>query len=293
MLLSMTGHGDASTQNERLSVTVEARSVNNRHLKVTVRCPDSFIALESNIDRVVREVISRGTLTIHVHVRHQNQLSTYNVNPVIARQYFDQLNALSQAVGIAAPRDVTALLSLPGVVDGREDRSVEESDWPILEEALIGALENLQNFRLQEGQAMGNELKQLCGLIEEQSEHIAVRAPLVVAEYRERIKTRLNEILSSNGVKVEDKDLIREVSAYADRCDITEELTRLRSHLKQYRTLLDSDVSNGRKLEFLGQELFREINTTGSKANDVEIAHRVVEMKAAIEKMREIVMNVE
>ncbi|SFH72784.1 YicC/YloC family endoribonuclease [Planctomicrobium piriforme] len=289
----MTGHGDANGQNERLSVTIEVRSVNNRHLKVTVRCPDAFIALEANIDRVVREVISRGTLTIHLHIRHVNALSSYHVNSTVARQYFEQLRELSRELGLAEPAELTPLLALPGVIDDGESRSVEESDWPLLETALITALENLQNFRRQEGAAMAAELRAMCLVIEENAEQIALRAPKVVAEYRERIKNRINDFLSTQSVKVDDNDLIREVSMFADRCDISEELTRLRSHLQQYRTLLDSDGSNGRKLEFLGQELFREINTTGSKANDVEIAHRVVEMKAAIEKMREIILNVE
>ncbi len=293
MLLSMTGHGDASGQNERLSVTAEVRSVNNRHLKVTVRCPDAFLALEANIDRLVREVISRGTLTIHLHVRHLKETSSYHLNASVARQYDQQIRELSHALGLLPPTELQPILNLPGVVDDGGGRTVDESDWPLLEEVLVTALENLQNFRRQEGNAMADELKQLIGQIEEHAAWIGTRAPNVVLEYRERIRNRVNDLLSSHPVKVDDNDLIREVSQYADRCDITEELTRLRSHLSQYRKLLEEPGSNGRKLEFLGQELFREINTTGSKANDVEIAHRVVEMKAVIEKMREIILNVE
>jgi len=289
----MTGHGDASGQNERLIVTVEVRSVNNRHLKVTVRCPDAFLALEANIDRAVREVISRGTLTIHLHIRHKSELSSHHLNTDVARQYFQQMQHLTKELGLTTGPDLSSLLSLPGVVDNGQSRSIEETDWPLIEEVLVTALENLQNFRREEGQAMATELSQLAGQIESNAGWIAERAPLVAADYREKIKTRLNDILESNGIQVEDKDLIREVSIFADRCDISEELTRLRSHLNQYRTLLQSEGSNGRKLEFLGQELFREVNTTGSKANDVEIAHRVVDMKAAVEKMREIILNVE
>lgn len=293
MLLSMTGHGDASGQNDRLSVTAEVRSVNNRHLKVTVRCPDAFLALEANIDRLVRSVISRGTLTIHLHIRALNATGETRINPEVARQYFEQLQSLSGSLGLPAPSDLTACLALPGVVEEHRGHVLEESDWPLLEEVLASALENLQQFRRQEGAAMAAELRSLCSEIQTHSEQIARRAPQVVAEYRERMKLRLNEILASQNMRLEDHDLIREVSLFADRCDITEELARLRSHLQQYLAQLDSGGSTGRKLEFLGQELFREINTTGSKANDVEIAHRVVEMKAAIEKMREIILNVE
>ncbi len=293
MLLSMTGHGDASGQNDRISVTAEIRSVNNRHLKVTLRCPEPFLALEANVDRLVRSMVSRGTLTIHLRIRHLGDLSSVSLNPGAIRQYWNQLNEIAHTLGTKPPGDLGSLLHLPGVVGEDESRVVEETDWPLLEQVLTQALKNLQEFRRREGEFMAAELRSLCRVIEENAEQIALRAPTIITEYRDRLKQRVNELLAISGVQVSDNDLIREVSLFADRCDITEELTRLRSHLQQYRALLDSEGSNGRKLEFLGQELFREINTTGSKANNIEIAHRVVEMKAAIEKMREIILNVE
>lgn len=289
----MTGHGDASGQNDRLSVTAEVRSVNNRHLKITVRCPDAFLALEANIDRLVREMISRGTLTIHLRIRQLGDLSAFHINTSVARQYWTQVQELAHTLGVAPPHDLASLLPLPGIVDDGQARAVEETDWPLLEDVLTAAMKNLQDFRRVEGDAMANELRSLCQNIADSCEQVAVRAPGVVVDYRDRLKSRINDLLSANAAKVDDKDLIREVSLFADRCDIHEELTRLRSHLQQYRSLLDADSSSGRKLEFLGQELFREINTIGSKANDVEIAHRVVDMKAAIERMREIIQNVE
>lgn len=293
MLLSMTGHGDASGQNDRISVTAEIRSVNNRHLKVTLRCPEPFLALEANVDRLVRSMVSRGTLTIHLRIRHLGDLSSVALNTGAIGQYWNQIREISRNLGTNPPSDLGALLHLPGIVGDDESRVVEEADWPLLEKVLTDALTNLQEFRRKEGEFMANELRQLCTVIEENAEQIAQRAPTIITEYRDRLKQRVNDLLAMNSVQVSDNDLIREVSLFADRCDITEELTRLRSHLQQYRALLGSDGSNGRKLEFLGQELFREINTTGSKANNIEIAHRVVEMKAAIEKMREIILNVE
>jgi uncharacterized protein (TIGR00255 family) len=289
----MTGHGDASGQNDRLSVTAEVRSVNNRHLKITVRCPDPFLALEANIDRLVRGMISRGTVTIHLRIRQLGDLSSFHLNPAVVRQYWRQARELAESLGTDPPRDFSALLLLPGIVDEGEARSVEESDWPLLEQVLAAAMKNLQEFRREEGDAMARELLSLCRTIEEDSRQVAARAPGVVTDYRDRLKSRISELLQETSVKVNDNDLIREVSLFADRCDVSEELTRLRSHLQQYRSLLVAEGSSGRKLEFLGQELFREINTIGSKANDVEIAHRVVEMKAAVEKMREIIQNVE
>lgn len=293
MLLSMTGHGDASGQNDRMSVTAEVRSVNNRHLKITLRCPDPFLSLEANVDRLVREMVSRGTFTIHLHIRYLNESSVFQLNSAVARQYWLQLTELAASVGAEPPRDITPVLSLPGIVGDSDTRGVREEDWPLIEEVLTAAMLNLREFRRQEGSIMAAELRSLCQVIEENAEQIGLQAPGVICEYRDRLKNRINDLLASNSLTVSDNDVIREVSLFADRCDITEELMRLRSHLLQYRALLEGEGCNGRKLEFLGQELFREINTTGSKANNFEIAHRVVEMKAAIEKMREIILNVE
>lgn len=293
MLLSMTGHGDATGQNDRMSVTAEVRSVNNRHLKITLRCPDPFLALEANVDRLVREMVSRGTLTIHLRVRQLGDLTAYRLNSSVARQYWHQMTDLAQALGTQPPADLTPLLNLPGIVSDEDARTIQEEDWPLIEQVLKGAMINLQNFRREEGSVMASELRSLCLTIEENAEQIALQAPSVVQDYRDRLKHRVNEMLGANSLTLNDHDVIREVSLFADRCDITEELMRLRSHLLQYRSLLEGDGVNGRKLEFLGQELFREINTTGSKANNTEISHRVVEMKAAIEKMREIILNVE
>lgn len=289
----MTGHGDASGQNDRMSVTAEVRSVNNRHLKITLRCPDPFLALEANVDRLVRGMVSRGTFTIHLRIRQLGDLSNYRLNAGVAREYWSQINEVSRFLGTSPPAEITPLLSLPGIVGDEDSRTVEEADWPLLEEVLTAAMKNLQDFRREEGNIMAAELRSLCLSIEENAEQIALLAPGVVTDYRDRLKNRINEMLAANSVKVTENDLIREVSLFADRCDITEELMRLRSHLLQYRSLLEGDGTNGRKLEFLGQELFREVNTTGSKANNIEIAHRVVDMKAAIEKMREIILNVE
>lgn len=289
----MTGHGDHAGQNERLAVTVEIRSVNNRHLKISLRCPESFVALESHIERVVRQTISRGTLNIQLRIRQLGKESSYQFNRAVAASYAEQAKRLGQELGLIPPAELASLLPLPGIVDEGDFRSVEESDWPLIEKVLSGALVRLQEFRQAEGDVMAAELAAQCAEVERCAGLVAGRAPGVIRDYRERTISRVQELLQGTGVKLEETDLVREVSLFADRCDITEELMRLRSHLQQYRKLIQAEGSQGRKLEFLGQELFREVNTVGSKANDVEIAHLVVDMKAAVEKMREIIQNVE
>ena len=294
MLLSMTGHGEATGHNERLSVTIEIRAVNNRHMKVSIRCPDAYLSLEPNIERVIRDSVARGTLQVQVRVRSLSAEQSAQLDETVLRQYWDQLKSVAQKIGAHPPSDLTPLLNLPGIVGETENRILEESDWPLVESVLRDALTAFHAFREDEGQAMAHELDELSKSITSEVDAIAARAPEVVMSYRDRLIVRINELIAESGPDLESKDLIREMSVYADRCDITEEITRLRSHLKQYSKLLERDESSlGRKLEFLGQEMFREINTIGSKANDVEIAHRVVSVKAAIEKMREIIQNIE
>lgn len=293
MLLSMTGHGDGSGQNDRLSVTAEIRSVNNRHLKVAVRCADAFLALESNVEKLVRQHVARGTLTVSLRVRQLDEQRAAKIDLTAVRQYWTQLQEIAGELGINPPSEVTPLLSLPGIIQEDLNRTVGEGDWPLFEQVLLDALKNFQQFRSEEGQSMLDELESLAATVEANLAKITGIAPQVIVAYRDRIKNRVNEFLSETTLKLVDDDLIRETSLFADRCDITEEITRLRSHLLQYRTLLSGTEAAGRKLDFLGQEMFREINTIGSKANDVEISHLVVDVKAAIEKMREIIQNIE
>jgi uncharacterized protein (TIGR00255 family) len=293
VLLSMTGHGDASGENDRLTVSAEVRSVNNRHLKVNVRCPDAYLSLESNVEKLVRKKVARGTLSVSLRVRQLNEQRAAKIDQAAVRQYWTQLTDIADELGINPPSEVTPLLSLPGIIQEDFERKVNESDWPLFEKIILEALRNFEEFRAEEGRSMLDELESLAGTVESSLEKVTQHAPAVVTDYRDRLINRVNDLLSDSAVKLESNDLIRETSVFADRCDITEEITRLRSHLQQYHTLLSSDEAAGRKLDFLGQEMFREVNTIGSKANNVNIAHLVVEMKAAIEKMREIIQNIE
>ncbi|MDB4440027.1 YicC family protein [Planctomicrobium sp.] len=289
----MTGHGDASGENDRLTVSAEVRSVNNRHLKVNVRCPDAYLSLESNVEKLVRKKVARGTLSVSLRVRQLNEQRAAKIDQAAVRQYWTQLTDIADELGINPPSEVTPLLSLPGIIQEDFERKVNESDWPLFEKIILEALRNFEEFRAEEGRSMLDELESLAGTVESSLEKVTQHAPAVVTDYRDRLINRVNDLLSDSAVKLESNDLIRETSVFADRCDITEEITRLRSHLQQYHTLLSSDEAAGRKLDFLGQEMFREVNTIGSKANNVNIAHLVVEMKAAIEKMREIIQNIE
>lgn len=293
MLLSMTGIGEGRAQDDGLSISVELRSVNNRHLKVSLRGPDSYLQLEHDVEKVIRSRIARGTVSVQLRAERHDGAGANSLDGDALRGYVRQLQRIAVELQLPGPADLSLLLALPGVVQEGSASQLTPQEWPLVERALSAALDRLNEFRLREGASMAQELSQLCGVMESSLVEITGRAPLVVEEYRQRLRDRINDALREAGISVGDGDLIREVGLFADRSDINEEITRLRCHIEQFRVLIDNDESTGRTMEFLCQEMNREINTIGSKANDVEIARRVVDTKGAIERIREIVQNVE
>jgi uncharacterized protein (TIGR00255 family) len=272
---------------------VELRSVNNRHLKVSVRGPDAYLALEHDIEKLVRGRVARGTVSVQMRVDRHDAHSAYTIDHAVLQEYWAHVRKVADEMHLPPPSDLSALLPLPGVIVESNAALLDQSEWPVVQDVLNAALDRLNEFRVREGASMAAELSQLCGQIESAAEQITARAPQVVDEYRRRLHERVSEWLREAGAALTPADLIREVGLFADRSDINEELTRLKCHLEQFRTLIDGPESAGRTMEFLCQELNREINTIGSKANDVEIARRVVDVKGAIERIREIVQNVE
>lgn len=290
----MTGFGDARTQNDRLSIAVEVRAVNNRYLKISTRLPDAFTALESDIEKVVRSTITRGTVNITIRIKRVKGGQEYRLDYDVLASYWKQMSELSGSMHLAMPSHLGDLLQLPGIVCEADAISQEiAQDWPAIKQAVTESLVTLNAFRETEGESMRRDLQANIAVIAEQLDQVAAQAPQVVSDYRDKILERVRELLSEADAEADDSHLLREVSIFADRCDINEEIMRLRSHLEQFDAFLNQESSQGRKLEFLSQEMFREVNTIGSKANDVTIAHAVVEMKAAVEKLRELLQNVE
>lgn len=294
MLLSMTGFGASKGQNERLNIAVEVRAVNNRYLKVNSRFPDAYAALEGEIERVVREHVARGTVTVAFDVRPVAGMSASKLNVDVLTAYWNQVKDVSRQFTVGVPADLSSFLPLPGVVtdSGRGELDAER-DWPFLKTQLEEALGKFKEFRVREGHSMGEDLRLNGRVIVSSLDEIAKTASEVVKQYRDKLLDRISELLKGTNVVITEPDLIREVSLYADRCDINEEIMRLRCHLEQFEAFLSDKVSQGRKLDFLIQEMFREVNTIGSKANNVSLARHVVEMKSAVERIREVLQNVE
>jgi uncharacterized protein (TIGR00255 family) len=265
LLLSMTGFGEATTQNERWTIAVE---------------------------QLVREQVRRGTVHISVRIDRPKRPDDYRINLVALSSYREQLKGLRGFDDL--PVDLGALLVLPGVVeDCRSSEPVPDRAWAEIAEVVQAALAKLQTARSAEGRVMAAELTAMARCLESHLSVIVARGPQVTQNHHKRLVERVSSIVREYGIGVEPGDLVREVAILADRSDISEEIVRLRAHLCQFSATIDEAESAGRKLEFISQEMGREVNTIGSKAGDVEISRSVVEIKALLEKIRELIQNVE
>lgn len=272
-----------------MSVLVEVRSVNNRHFKLSVRLGEPYGALEPDLERLIREVVHRGSIQLSVRVDRPRRAEDYRLNLVALESYRNQLVEL-----IGQDPDLSVLVGLPGVVEDRKPAADDpHEDWPKLLPVLTDALNRFQESRAEEGRAMARELIALGRAATLHLDRVEARRPEVVAAYQERLGDRVQALIAKHGVTVEPKDLIREVAIFAERSDIAEEITRFRAHLEQYASIIVGPSSAGRKLEFVVQEMGREINTIGSKASDTEISRDVVEIKGVLERIRELIQNVE
>ncbi len=300
-VLSMTGQGHAERSGLLGTLSVEIRTVNNRGFKCSPRVSDSLSSFDSQLEALVRTLIRRGS--VHLSVSWKRPAGEYSssIDASILASYYRQLLAVRDAVGESGPIDMASLVSLPGVVvSSREDRREDEELWEFVRSTVVDAIENLNEMRGMEGDAMAESLQQDCVLIRQHVQSIAELTPRVVESYRNRLQAKVQRALAEHHLEVGPVDLLREVQVYADRSDISEEVTRLTSHLNMFLAVLDGENAgqnerepSGRKLDFVIQEMFRETNTIGSKASDAEISSHVVEIKCGIERMRELVQNLE
>lgn len=294
MLLSMTGFGEAHCQQDGLAVSVELRCINSRYLKLSIRAGEGYGSLEPQIESLMRKQIRRGTIQVMVRVDRGKSPDDYQINTRVLDGYRQQLLAVHKQWNLPQPVPLESLLLLPGVVDENSAGSARAADdWPLIHQALEAAMKSLEQMRIEEGRAMAADLKANCDSMAASLDEVRRRAPLVVESYRARLEERLTRILAEFEVTLDPADVLKEVGFFAERSDISEEVVRLRSHLEQFEAIMQLPESSGRKLDFITQEMVREANTIGSKANDVEIARHVIEIKATVERIREMVQNVE
>jgi uncharacterized protein (TIGR00255 family) len=292
----MTGYGEARYQSDALSLSIELRALNNRYLKVSLRAPDPYHLLEAEFEKVIRRTVKRGTLQVQLRCDRQAAPSDFRIDAVALGSYVQQLRTLGQQLGLRDQGEVLLgqVLQLPGVVPEAGSRSFQlHDDWAVIEGALVEALQQLQGMRREEGRAMAQELLAHRDTIGRHLEAIRQKSPRVVGGFRDRLLERVRQLLEGLDVQIDRNDLLREVSVFAERSDIAEEVIRLATHLDHFQEIMKEEESPGRKLEFLTQEMAREANTIGSKASDVDISREVVEIKGTLEKIRELIQNVE
>lgn len=292
----MTGYGDASTTIDGVHYFVEVRSLNNKYFKATIRLTEALQGLESELEARLREKVSRGTVTLTARSTDASASAAYTINVQALDRYLKQLEGLSAANGGSLKIDPAQLLMLPGVLQppaDEEDRldNARKVFLPLLDKAVA----NLLAMRQREGKVLVDDLRAHKDYIAERLMLVAERAPGVVADYQLRLKTRIEQMFKQADATVETADLIREIAVYAERTDIAEEIKRLSAHLDQFGSLISATDGKpiGRTLDFLAQEMLREANTIASKSPDAAISRSTVEIKGAIDRIKEQAQNIE
>ena len=296
MIRSMTGFGDASAEIGGVHYFLEVRSLNNKYFKALIRLPEDLQGLEPELESELRRRLTRGTITVIGRASYVSEGAAFEINHQALGRYIDQLNRTPHVANGKLRIEVGSLLGLPGVLQPPTDEEERlDRARACFGRLLDEACAHLMSMREREGAMLVEDLRGHHAIIEERLERIARRTPVVVSEYEKRLRQRVEGLLSEAGVSVEPFDLIREVAVYAERSDVSEEVARLTGHLQQFETMLGEDHARpiGRTLDFLAQEMLREANTIASKSGDVEISRDIVEIKGAIDRIKEQVQNVE
>lgn len=296
MVKSMTGYGRGIYSDEQRSITVEIKAVNHRYCDISVKMPRRYSFAEEKIKAAAKEVLMRGKIEIGVSIDNFGKSETdVNLNLDAAKRYYDALTELGQNFNLSGDGQISLSL-LAGMTDVLTTVPAAEDEEEFVRElmtALGEALTGISEMRAVEGEKLAADILKRAAIIENTKNAIAERAPKIEVEYKERLHTRINELLDGS-VEISEERLALEAAVFADKSNITEELVRLGSHIDQLRGFINSEEEAvGKKIDFLVQEMNREANTIGSKANDMEITSRMLELKAEIEKIREQVQNIE
>ena len=294
MVKSMTGFGRGEYSDGKRNVTAEIRTVNHRYADITVKMPKRYSFAEEAVKNIVKQKIRRGKAEVSIIFETLTEADiTVRLNEPVADQYLHNLQQMREKYGLSGDIDLQLLSSMPDVLKAIPDVDDEDEIRAVIEEAVRRAADANDAMRTVEGQRLAEDLLQRGELIREYVDKIGTRAPLVAQEYVQKLRDRIGELLEG-AVEIPEERILTEAAIFADKANITEELVRLDSHMKQlHQILTSSEGPIGKKLDFLVQEMNRETNTIGSKAQDVAIARKVVAMKAEIEKIREQIQNIE
>lgn len=292
MISSMTGYGRGEAAADNVSVVVELRSVNHRYFEFSSRVPRGYAFLEDKLKNFCQQRISRGKvdLFLTVVVTSGDDIAV-EINHSLAAGYVKAIRELSDTYGINGDLSAVTLARFPDLFNVKKDALDEDAVWSVVEKATEAAINGFVNMRTVEGKKLYDDVTERVAIILKKIEFIEERSPETLKAYREKLEARIRELIGDTSI--DESRLLTETAIFADKIAVAEETVRLRSHIKQLNEMLKSDIAVGRKLDFIVQEMNRETNTIGSKAQDIEIAHTVVDIKAEIEKIREQVQNIE
>ncbi len=292
MISSMTGYGRGEATNDNISVVVELRSVNHRYFEFSSRVPRGYAFLEDKLKSFCQQRITRGKvdLFLTLDVTASDNVAV-EINHSLASGYVNAIRELSETYGINDGCSATTLARFPDLFTVKNQALDEDTVWSVVEQATSLALDGFAAMRAKEGKKLYDDVLSRVGFILDKVSFVEERSPETVKAYREKLEARIKDMLSD--ATVDEARLLTETAIFADKVAVAEETVRLRSHIKQLTDLMNGDIAVGRKLDFIVQEMNREANTIGSKAQDIEIAHTVVDIKAEIEKIREQIQNIE
>mgnify|MGYP005776277127 CR=1 FL=1 len=291
MIKSMTGYGKANLSKEQREYQIEIKSVNHRYLDISVKMPRQLSYLEETIKKEIMSKVKRGKIDVFVTFENNSlEGKEIKINEELAKAYVKELKKLAEEENLLADIQVNDIAKYPDVLKIQNNQEDEKIKLEVLE--VVGkATENLVQMRKTEGSKLAEDLNQRLDNLKVKIEDISKLSTGLIEEYVVKLEERIKEILKNQ--EIDQTRLAQEVVIYADKCSIEEEITRLRSHIAQFKTLLDSDEAIGKKLDFIIQEMNRETNTIGSKANNLNITNNVIDMKTEIENIREQVQNIE
>ena len=292
MVRSMTGYGKGFAENESARVTIEMKSVNHRYLDLNIKLPKKLNFLESLIRNKISESIFRGKVDVYITLNeHSDACYKVSINDIIAKEYFDSIAEMAEKLGVENDMKASNIVRLPDVIELEETDSDEDSLKELVLSALSDCINQFVDSRIAEGARLQKDLVSKMDEMLVLVDKLEKRSPVIIEEYKERLTTKIHELLEDNNI--DENRIAQEVTIYADKVCIDEEMVRLKSHVAETRSVFELDKEVGRKLDFLAQELNREANTILSKSTDVEIADIGITLKTLIEKVREQIQNIE
>jgi len=308
MINSMTGYGESQGEVNGVTYTAAIKTVNNRYLKTTIRLPETVAFLEEDIDKLLRNNLSRGTVNCTLGFKNVQSNALFDINETALQAVIERLSKIARPADTKCKIDIASLLTLPGMLspispDEDKAKQIRKAVLEITQRATDQAKE----MRAAEGAALAADLNSHCKVIRQELKQIQSRIAVVAQEYQDKLKKRVDELLADAKLQLDEEILAREVAVFADRSDISEEVARLDSHLQQFAAIcqgtpscnksddgsLAANIAAGRRLDFISQEMLREANTIASKASDADIIRRVIDIKCRIDRIKEQVQNVE